>query len=131
MLPKEIHSLVQHQIIISAGRPSLHRGGSVRHILMKKTLFAGITALFLTTGTAHAAEDTRKWIWRCAIPHTPNGEQLAEAERCCKRWPNAPNCNGDYTRAMSLPRCAKLPHLANIKCAERILEEKKKNARSH
>jgi catabolite regulation protein CreA len=28
-------------------------------------------------------------------------------------------------------KCAKLPHLANIKCAERILEEKKKNARSH
>jgi hypothetical protein len=52
----------------------------------------------------------------CSRPY-PNEEQEAETERCCKRWPNAPHCNGDYTRAMSLPRCAKLPHLANIKCA--------------
>jgi hypothetical protein len=96
------------------------RAGSVRHILMKKTLLAGIAALLMATGTA-AADDTRKWIWRCALAHTPSEEQEAEAERCCKRWPNAPQCNGDYTRAMSLPRCAKLPHLANIKCAERIL----------
>jgi hypothetical protein len=89
-----------------------------------------LATLFLATGAAHA-EDTRKWIWRCSIPHTPGKEQMEEAERCCKRWPNAPNCNGDYARAMSLPRCAKLPHEANVKCAERILEEKKRNARSH
>jgi hypothetical protein len=84
---------------------------------MKTLLLTGLAALFLATGTAQAAEDTRKWIWRCALVHTPSEEQEAEAERCCKRWPNAPHCNGDYTRAMSLPRCAKLPHLANIKCA--------------
>src|SRR5262252_4640934 len=87
---------------------------------MKKLLLTSVAALFLTTGTAHA-EDTRKWIWRCSIPHTPGKEQMEEAERCCKRWPNAPNCNGDYARAMSLPRCAKLPFEANVKCAERIL----------
>ena len=88
---------------------------------MKKLLLTGIAALFLAMGTAHAAEDTRKWIRRCALVHTPSEEQETEAKRCCKRWPNAPHCNGDYTKAMSLPRCAKLPHLANIKCAERIL----------
>jgi hypothetical protein len=49
---------------------------------------------------------------------------LQAMAKCSKR-------NVDYMKAMSLPRCAKLPHLANIKCAERILEEKKKNARSH
>ena len=97
---------------------------SVRQLLM-----ASVAVLLLATGTAHAAEDTRKWIWRCALVHTPSEEQEAEAERCCKRWPNASHCNGDYTRAMSL--CEKLPHLANIKCAERILVEgKKKNAHS-
>ena len=94
-------------------------------------LLTGIAALFLATGTAHAAEDTRKWAWRCSLPHTPSDERMEEHEQCCKRWPNVPYCNGDYTKAMSLPRCAKLPHLANIKCAERILEKKKKNARSH
>jgi hypothetical protein len=88
--------------------------------VMKRLFLTGVAALFLPTGTA-PAEDTRKWIWRCALVHTPSEEQEAEAEHCCKRWPNAPHCNGDYTRAMSLPRCAKLPHLANIKCAERIL----------
>jgi hypothetical protein len=65
------------------------------------------------------------------FPHTPSEEQMEEHEQCCKQWPNVPHCNGDYTKAMSLPRCAKLPHFANIKSAERILEEKKKNARSH
>src|SRR5262245_41915836 len=111
--------------------------------MIKKLLLTGIAALFLATGTAHAAEDitpavegcqagnqeacalvakdTRKWIWRCALVHTPSDELMEAHEQCCKRWPNAPHCNGDYTRAMSLPRCAKLPHLANIKCAERIL----------
>jgi hypothetical protein len=96
-----------------------------------KLFLTGIATLFLATGAAHAAEDTRKWVWRCSFPHTPSDEQMEEHEQCCKQWPNVPHCNGDYTKAMSLPRCAKLPHLANVKCAERILEEKKKNARSH
>src|SRR5262249_56556173 len=78
-------------------------------------------ALFLATRTAHAAEDTRKWIWRCALVHTPSEEQEAKAERCCKRRANAPHCNGDYTKALSLPPCAKLPHLAHIKIPERII----------
>ena len=102
---------------------------------MKKLLLAGIAALLLATGTAHAIDvvdgprgerDNRKWVWRCSLPRMPSEEQEAEAERCCKRWPNVPNCNGDYEKAMSLPRCAKLPFLANIKCAERVLEEKRK-----
>ena len=88
---------------------------------MKKLALTAIAVLFLATGTAHAAEDTRKWIWRCSFPHTPNGEQIEEHEQCCKQWPNAPNCNGDYAKAMSVPRCAKLPFEANVKCAEQIL----------
>ena len=39
---------------------------------MKKALLAGIAALLLATGAAHAAEDTRKWAWRCSFPHTPS-----------------------------------------------------------
>jgi hypothetical protein len=34
--------------------------GSVRHILMKKTLLAGIAALFLATGAAHARSELSK-----------------------------------------------------------------------
>jgi hypothetical protein len=41
---------------------------------------AGVAALLLATGAARAAEDTRKWIWRCSFPHTPSEEQEAEAE---------------------------------------------------
>jgi hypothetical protein len=74
----------------------------------------------------HRRQDRQKWVWRCSFPHTPNDEQLEEHGRCCVRWPNVPFCNGDYARAMSLPRCAKLPHSANIKCAERVLERKKR-----
>jgi hypothetical protein len=87
---------------------------------MKTAFLTSIAALFLATGAVHA-EDTRKWIWRCSFPHTPGQEQIEEHEQCCKRWPNAPNCNGDYARAMDTPRCAKLPFAANVKCAERIL----------
>ena|SRR5215471_6802784 len=86
-----------------------------------RALIAGTAALLLATGAAHAIEDTRKWIWRCSFPHAPSDEQLEEHEQCCKRWPNAPNCNGDYAKAMDTPRCAKLPFAANVKCAERIL----------
>ena len=115
---------------------------------IKKLLLVGIAALFLAAGTAHAIEespeppewmeimtkdghDNRPWVAKCALHRTPSGELIEWGELCCKRYPNVPHCNGDYTRVMSLPRCAKLPHLANIKCAERILERKKKNARSH
>jgi hypothetical protein len=71
----------------------------------RRKLVSGVfslAVLFLATGTAHA-EDTRKWIWRCGLVHAPGQEQLDEHERCCKRWPNVPNCNGDYAKAMSVP----------------------------
>jgi hypothetical protein len=48
---------------------------------MKKALIAGVALVLIATGTA-PAEDTRKWIWRCALVHTPSEEQEAEAERC-------------------------------------------------
>ncbi len=104
-----------------------------------KKLLTGIAALFLATGPTPAPaqdcdynspsyfkckesqEKHTPWLNRCSVPHTPSEFQMDWSEQCCKRWPNAPNCNGDYARAMSVPRCAKLPHLANIKCAERIL----------
>ena len=71
MLPKEIHSLVQHQIIISAGRPSLHRGGSVRHILMKKTLLAGIAVLsVLSASAAHAGQRPHVVVGKPKIVYT-------------------------------------------------------------
>ena len=106
---------------------------------MKRTLLAGIAALFLATGpTPSPAQDcdynspsyfkckekqekhtpSRN---RCSVPHEPNGFQIDWSEQCCKRWPNAPICNGDWARAMETPRCAKLPFEANVKCAERIL----------
>ena len=62
---------------------------------MRAAFLTGIAALFLATGAAHAAEDTRKWIWRCSFPHAPGDEQMEEHERCCKRWPNVPHCNGE------------------------------------
>jgi len=97
---------------------------------MKKLLLTSIAALFLAPGAAtaeppdlegpvhHPHSYSKDEINRCSLPHAPGDEQLEENERCCKRWPNVPDCNGDWTRAMSMPRCAKLPHLANIKCAE-------------
>jgi hypothetical protein len=93
-----------------------------------KLFLSGIAALFLATGAAHAAEDT-KWAWRCSFPHTPSDEQMEEHEQCCKRWPNVPHCNGEWMRAVEL--CAKLPRIAELKCVDRILEGKKKNAPSH
>jgi hypothetical protein len=46
--------------VISAGRSASVwlqvRAGSVRHILMKKTLLAGVTALMMATSAAHATE---------------------------------------------------------------------------
>ena len=42
---------------------------------MKKLFLTGIAALFLATGAAHAAEDTRKWVWRCSFPHTQQSGQ--------------------------------------------------------
>jgi hypothetical protein len=104
--------------------------------LARLTVIAAL--VFMALWPAHAQEfdtyrgdkDTRPWVARCAIPHTPSDKRLEEYERCCKRWPNFPQCNGEWTKAMSLPRCAKLPHLANVRCAERILERKKKNAHS-
>ena len=106
---------------------------------VKKGFLIGVAALFLATGATPSPaqncdynspsyfkckekqEKRTPWIWRCSFPHAPNGYQLDWSEQCCKRWPNAPNCNGDYAKAMSVPRCAKLPFEANVKCAERIL----------
>src|SRR5262249_20236982 len=128
--PMEGRSCLGERMIVCFGSIA-STNAHVRKLAMKKLLLTSAIVLFLATGAAHAAEDTRKWVWRCSIPHAPGSEQLEEQERCCKRWPNVPNRNGDYARAMSLSRCAKLPFVANMKCAERILEEKKKNARSH
>ena len=109
---------------------------------MKKLLLAGVAALFLPTGTAiaeppdlegpvhHPHSYSRDEIGRCSLPHTPSDERLEEYEQCCKRWPNVPYCNGDWTRAMQTIRCNKLEHLANVRCAGRLLERKKNNARS-
>jgi hypothetical protein len=109
---------------------------------MKKALLTGVAALFLATGAAtaeppdlegpvhHPHSYSRDEIGRCSLPHTPSDERLEEHEQCCKRWPNVPYCNGDWTRAMQTIRCNTLEHLANVRCAERLLERKKKNARS-
>ena len=79
---------------------------------MKKLLLTSIAAMLLATGTAmaeppdlegpvhHPHSYSRDEIGRCFLPHTPGNEQLAEHEQCCKRWPNVPYCNGDWTRAM-------------------------------
>jgi len=115
----------------------------LRFAMKTRALLTGIVALFLATGTAtaeppdlegpvrHPHSYSRDEIGRCSLPHTPSDERLEEHEQCCKRWPNVPYCNGDWTRAMQTIRCNKLEHLANVRCAERLLERKKKNARSH
>jgi hypothetical protein len=100
---------------------------------MKTALLVGCAALLMATsamGEEWGAEwqkmqNTRKWVDRCSVGRTPDEERSEAYEQCCKRWPKAPHCTDDYVKAMSVPRCAKLPHLANIRCAERILEAKK------
>jgi hypothetical protein len=110
---------------------------------MMRVVALTIAALLLATGTAtaepqdlegpvrHPHSYSRDEIDRCSLPHAPGDEQLEEQERCCKRWPNVPFCNGDWTRAMGTKQCFRLEHLANVRCAERLLERKKNNARSH
>src|SRR5262249_62254889 len=86
----------------------------IKKLTMKKLLLTGIAALFLATGPTPAPaqdcdynspsyfkckesqEKHTPWLNRCSFPHTPNGFQLDWSEQCCKRWPNAPNCNGDW-----------------------------------
>src|SRR6516165_461722 len=89
-----------------------------------RPLITGIAALFLATGAAHAAEDTRKWVWRCSFPHTPSDEQMEEHEQCCKQWPNVPHCNGHHSTSMPQPQSAKLPNLTPTRGAYQKPPEK-------